>query len=70
MFTTIRYFYPNGIEGESMDNTIKEHSTFEKALNYAHRYSKGIKFAGVEIEDEKGKKLYEITSDGNIFDYR
>ena len=30
----------------------------------------GIRFAGVQVEDEEGFLLYEITSDGDITDYR
>lgn len=70
MFSTIRHFYPHGIEGESMDCTFKEFDTIEKAINYAHRYAKGVRFAGVQIEDENGKLLYEITSNSEIYDYR
>mgnify|MGYP000937461424 CR=1 FL=1 len=70
MFTAIRYFYPRGVEGESMDSTIKEFDDIEKAIKYAHRYSKGLRFAGVQIESDDGKVLYEITSDCNIFDNR
>ncbi len=63
MFTTIRYFYPNGIEGEAMDTTIKEHSSIDKAIKYCRRYAKGLRFAGVQVEDEEGNVIYEITSD-------
>lgn len=70
LFATTRHFYPNGIEGEAMDCTFKEFSEIEKAIKYAHRYAKGIKFAGVQIEDESGKILYEITSDFDVCDYR
>lgn len=70
MFTATRFFFPHGNEDESMNTTIKEYNTIEKAINYAHRYAKGIRFAGVEIEDEKGKLIYEILSDGTVTDYR
>lgn len=69
-FYTTRWYYPHGIEGENMQITDKEFDDIEKALKYAHRYNKGIRFAGIEIEDEKGNMVYEITSDGDIFDYR
>lgn len=70
MFTTTRYFYPHGIEGESMDNTVKEFDNIEKAIVYCHRYATGVKFAGVQIEDENGKVIYEISSDYETYDYR
>lgn len=67
MYTTIRYYYPHGIEGESMDCTFKEFSSLVEAIAYAHRYAKGIRFAGVEIEDEFGNRIYEITSSGDVY---
>ncbi len=70
MFYTTRHYYPHGIEGESMNCTFKEFDTIEKAIKYCHRYAKGIRFAGVQVEDEEGFLLYEITSDGDITDYR
>ena len=70
MYYTTRYFYPHGIEGEEMKYTSKEFDTFEKAQKYAHRYAKGVRFAGVEIEDEEGKVIYEITSSNDAYDYR
>ncbi len=70
MFTTIRYFYPHGIEGEPMKITIKEFDDIERAIKYAHRYAKGLNFAGVQIESKNSEVLYEITSDYEIFDNR
>lgn len=70
MYTACRHFYPHGIEGEEMDCTLKEFDNIDKAVAYAHRYAKGIRFAGVEIEDENGKTVYEITCDSNVFDER
>lgn len=70
MFITCRQFYPNGIEGESMDCTWKEFNTIEKAIVYCHRYAKGIRFARATISDEQGNELYELLADGQVFDYR
>ncbi|MBU3173382.1 hypothetical protein [Clostridium estertheticum] len=70
MYTTCRQFYPNGIEGESMECTWKEFSNIEKAIKYCYRYSKGIRFARVTIEDETGNELYELLADGQVTDYR
>lgn len=70
MYNTNRFFYPKGIEGEAMDCTYKEFDTIEKAIKYAHRYTKGLRFAGLQIEDNNGKLVYEITSDNEVIDYR
>jgi uncharacterized membrane protein YkoI len=70
MFSTTRHFYPNGIEGEGMDCTFKSFDSIEKAINYARRYAKGLRFAGVQIEDESGNTVYEITSDFEVVDNR
>lgn len=70
MYTAYRHFYPHGIEGESMDCTFKEFDTIEEAIKYADRYARGLRFAGVQVEDENGNIIYEITSDSNVFDYR
>ena len=70
MFITTRFFYPRGIEGESMDTTVKEFDSIEKAIKYSYRYARGIRFAGVQVETEDGKLMYEITSDCEVIDYR
>ena len=70
MYNTTRFFYPRGIEGEAMDYTFKEFNTIEKAINYAHRYTKGLRFAGLQIEDNNGNLVYEITSDNEVIDHR
>ena len=70
MFTTTRHFYKNGVEGSEMDMTFKEHDTIEKAIAYAHRYTTGRRFAGVQVEDAAGRIKYEITSGQNVHDYR
>ena len=70
MYTTTRFFFPHGNEYESMDCTFKEWDNLEKAIAYAHRYAKGIRFAGVTVEDEDGKTIYEITSSSEVYDYR
>ncbi len=48
-----------------MDCTFKEFETFEKAVAYCRRYAKGLRFAGCQVEDEKGNTVFEITSDFN-----
>lgn len=70
MYSTTRYYYPNGIEGESMQCTFKDFDDIDKAIKYCHRYAKGLRFAGVKVEDEKGNAIFEITSDFEPFDYR
>ena len=69
-YTTIRYFFPHGIEGEAMDCTFKEWKDLDKAIAYCHRYSKGRRFASVEVEDEKGNVIYELNADGEVADNR
>jgi len=66
MFYTTRYYYPHGIEGEAMECTFKAFRDINKAIKYCHRYAQGVRFAGVRIEDEKGKTIYEITSDFEV----
>ena len=69
MYTTTRFYYPNGIEGESMKTTTKEFETLEKAIKYCNRYAKGVRFVGVQVENKKGKTVYELTSDGEVTEY-
>lgn len=66
MYRTIRWYYPNGDEWEAMECTIKEWSSLEKAVAYCHRYSKGVRFVSAEIEDESGRQIYELLSDGTV----
>ena len=66
MYTTTRYYFPSGNENGCMDCTIKEWNNLEKAIAYCHRYSKGIRFASVEIEDENGNTIYELLADGTV----
>ena len=49
-----------------MECTVKEWNSLEKAIAYCHRYSKGIRFAGVEIEDENGNQIYELLPYGTV----
>ena len=70
IYTSIREFYRYGNESDYVDCTFKEWNSLEKAIAYAHRYTKGVRFAGVRIEDESGNPIYEITSDQKVFDYR
>lgn len=70
MYNTTRFFFPHGNEEEAMDCAFKSFPTIEKAIAYAHRYSKGIRFAGCQIEDESGKLVYELLDNGTVTDYR
>jgi hypothetical protein len=69
-YTTTRFFFPHGIEGESMDCTYKDWNSLEKAVAYCHRYAKGIRFASVEIRDDEGNMVYELLANGTVIDYR
>jgi len=65
-----RHYFPHGIEGESMGCTFMEYTDIEKAIKRANRYSSGVYFASVDIEDEETRKIvYEIVG-GDIYDYR
>lgn len=68
-YTTTRFYYPHGIEGESMKTTVKEFDTLEKAIKYSQRYAKGIRFAGLWIENQSLELVYEITSDFEEIDH-
>ncbi len=65
MYSTTRWFYPRGTEGEAMNCTFKDFPTLEKAVAYCRRYATGLRFAGVEVEDASGKIVFRITSDFN-----
>lgn len=70
MYITTRFFFPHGIEGEAMDNTVLEWESLGKAIAYCHRYDKGLRFAGVQVEDKNGKLIYELTDNGVVTDNR
>lgn len=71
MYITSRHWFKYGRETDEMECTTLYHETLDKAINYAHRYAKGVRFASVTVEDEKGNILYEICNCGaEVFDYR
>lgn len=71
MYITYRNWLKNGNENDEIVCTRLEHETLEKAISYAHRYAKGIKFVSVTVEDDAGNVLYEICDYGaEVFDYR
>ncbi|EES63561.2 hypothetical protein [Fusobacterium varium] len=71
MYITYRNWLKNGNENDEIVCTRLEHETLEKAISYAHRYAKGIKFVNVTVEDDAGNVLYEICDYGaEVFDYR
>ncbi len=67
MYYTTRYYYPNGIEGESMKCTYKEFDSLDKAIAYAHRYSNGRRFAGCTIMNDNCENVYELLENGSVF---
>lgn len=69
-YTTYRYWFKYGNEDDPIECTDKEWDNLDKAISYAHRYATGVRFAGVEIEDENGKIVYRITTDSIVEDYR
>ena len=71
MYMTSRHWFKYGRETDEMECTFLEHETLDKAITYAHRYAKGVRFASVTVEDEEGNILYEICDCGTkVFDYR
>lgn len=71
MYMTSRYWFKYGNEDDELECTTLFHETLDKAINYAHRYAKGVRFASVTVEDEEGNILYEICDCGaEVFDYR
>ncbi len=70
MYTVYRSWYRYGRETDYVELTVKEFPTSDNAIEYAHRYAKGIRFCGVEVRDENDELVYEITSDMTSFDYR
>lgn len=70
VFTAIRYCFKYGCETDELVPTYKEFDSLDKAINYAHRYAKGLRFCMCEIEDRNGKTIYEVMDDGKVFDYR
>ena len=71
MYITSRYWFKYGNEDDELECTTLFHETLDKAINYAHRYAKGVRFASVTVEDEEGHILYEICDCGaEVFDYR
>lgn len=70
MLTTYRNWYRYGQEDDYVELTIKEFPSVEKAIAYAERYAKGIRFCGVEVRNKDNEIVYEITSDMEVYDYR
>lgn len=70
MYTTTRFFYPHGIEGETMGCTYKDWNNLEKAMAYCHRYAKGARFAAVEVWDKEDNLVYELLADGTENNYK
>lgn len=70
MFKTYRYYYEYGNEDDKIKCTEKEWKSIDSAINYAHRYAKGLRFLNVIIEDEDEKVIYTLNSDGIIEDNR
>lgn len=66
MFHVMRSWYKYGREGDEVMITDKYYDTVEKALAYAERYAKGIRFVMVQIEtdDDNMELIYEYLADG------
>lgn len=70
-YTTCRSWLKYGNEDDPIECTFKEWDSLDKAINYAHRYANGIKFVSVDVSDENGNLIYEISDyGGTVIDYR
>lgn len=70
-YTTVREFYKYNYEHGETEMTFKEWDSLDKAIAYARRYAKGLKFVAVTVEDENGNVLFEILNHGaDTYDYR
>jgi hypothetical protein len=74
VYTIDWYWYPNGVEGESMEcDSESIEGDFKTALNCLREKSNsdefgGIHWAGGSIIDINGNCVYEITSDYDEWD--
>jgi hypothetical protein len=68
-YTVNCYTLENGNEEDAMDCESFEFHSLAKAKARADKFladCESLYFAGVHVEDEKGKWLYEITMDGSV----
>lgn len=73
MFTANWYRYPNGIEGETMQYQSKQFNDVDAAIDFIVKKAaktRGIYFAGANVEDSEYNVVYEITSDYQVSDFR
>jgi hypothetical protein len=67
IFTAHCYTYPNGSEEDAMDCETTDFSSLAKAKACCDAFlqdCESVKFAGAHVEDENGKYVYEILTDG------
>lgn len=73
MFTANWYRYPNGNEGETMQHQSRQFNDVDAAINFIERKAartRGIYFAGANVEDSEYNVVYDITSDYQVSDFR
>ena len=68
-YTANCYTYPNGSEEDSMDCDSQDFPSLAKAKTHCDEFladCESVKFAGAHVEDEDGKYLYTILTDGTV----
>ena len=70
-FTAVWYRYPDGRERQSMHAQFRDFKDVDSAIKFLHmkaERTRGIYWAGAQIEDVDGDVVYEITSNYEVFD--
>jgi hypothetical protein len=68
-YTAYCYTYPNGSEEDAMDCDTFEFTSLSKAKAKCDEFAaecESLKYAGAHVEDDHGKYLYEILTDGTV----
>ena len=69
VYTANCYTYPNGSEEDAMDCDSNDFTSLSKAKAHCDEFladCESVKFAGAHVEDEDGKYLYTILTDGTV----
>jgi hypothetical protein len=68
-YTAHCYTYPNGSEEDAMDCETFEFTSLAKAKARCDEFladCESLKYAGAHVEDDNGKYVYEILTDGTV----
>ena len=69
VYTANCYTYPNGSEEDAMDCDSQDFPSLAKAKAHCDEFladCESVKFAGAHVENEDGKYLYTILTDGTV----